>query len=162
MVLYLSIGFNEKVALCHSFAEPLNHLLAFLPALDLQQTAVLLAISVHIAEGTQELLELTLVHDICNHVNGDICELVGVNSAEEVGQLFLEGLAHIDLATCQSETGGLDAHIEFGNVAVHIEGNMVMLADLASQGEGQSLFAVVAPVGVGACDVGNSNSSHNF
>jgi hypothetical protein len=36
-----------------------------------------------------------------------------------------------------------------------------MLADLASQSEGQSLFAVVAPVGVGAGDIGNSQSSHS-
>lgn len=149
------------MALCHPSFEPVQHFLAFLPALDFQQTAVFLAISVHITEGSQKLLELVSVHDVSNHADSHICELVGVDTTEEVSQLFIESVAHINLAACQSEAGRLDAHIEFGDVAAHMEGDVVMLADLACQGESQSLFAVDAAVGGSASDVGNSHSSHS-
>lgn len=155
-------GFMGVGVLCpHLGGQPIHNLLALLPHLHLDASAVLGAFSIGGAEQVQKLVKLYHIHNIGDHILCDIGNAGACYICHILGDDFLEVLAFAQVRTHKGKALSLYAHMVLRNVATLVIWYLVMGTHFTSESECQSLLGMGAKIGIGAFDGSGVDSIHN-
>lgn len=143
--------------------EPCEGLCGLCSELDFCLAAVLCGLSRKATELGAELCELVAVHHISHgEVSDHIGEAGACGLGDELCDNALFGLAFATVAAHKAGFAGLDGHMELGDVATLVKGDIIVGSYLTREGICKGLLGMLTVIGVGTLDGSKGDGGHVF